>query len=100
MSTPTGEYLAATRLWSIHWFENVGVSLGTPLVGQFTAGVGEFFGDDLHEGQPVRVRFRWAAPGTDNATWEQAFSIDNGTIWETNWIQIVHRSTASDSRHQ
>lgn len=52
--------------------------------------MGIFFGDDVHEGRPVRVRFIWrSADGT--AQWEQAFSPDGGTTWETNWVMDFTR---------
>lgn len=76
----------ATAQWSIYWADNVRCALFPPQVGQFVDGIGEFFGDDEHEGVPVRVRFRWSKETVDAARWEQAFSADGGVTWETNWI--------------
>jgi len=75
-----------TGLWSLYWADNVRCALFPPLVGRFVAGVGEFFGDDEHEGTPVRVRFRWSGITAETARWEQAFSADGGATWETNWM--------------
>jgi hypothetical protein len=54
-------------------------------------GVGEFHGDDQLGGRPIKVRFRIARPGPGEARFEQAFSADGGTTWETNWIAVDRR---------
>jgi hypothetical protein len=85
----------ATGQWSIYWADNVSCTLLPPLVGKFEAGAGEFFGDDQHDGRPVRVRFRWLDITPDAARWEQAFSEDRGETWETNWIMTFTRRQAA-----
>ena len=82
----------ATQQWSIYWFDNVSYSLLPPVHGSFKNGVGEFFGEDEHEGQPVQVRFRWSAITPESATWEQAFSIDHAETSETNWYMNFPRT--------
>lgn len=74
----------ATERWSIHWADTG--RLQPPVVGRFLNGVGEFFGDDHHDGRSVIVRFRWSGITADAARWEQAFSPDGGDTWETNWV--------------
>jgi hypothetical protein len=81
----------ADGLWRIYWVDNVNFRLGPPVVGGFTDGIGEFYGDDIHEGTPVKVRFTWSDISSDSARWEQAFSADDGDTWETNWIMISTR---------
>lgn len=81
----------ATERWSIYWAENESGQLGRPVVGRFVGGVGEFFGDDEHDGRPVRVRFRWTMSDAGVARWEQAFSADQGASWETNWVMVFDR---------
>ena len=81
----------ATGLWSIYWADNVACRLFPPLIGRFTDGLGQFFGDDYHEGRPVRVRFRWSNTATDAPRYEQAFSADGGATWETNWVMTFAR---------
>lgn len=68
-------------------------SLFPPVTGQFTGGTGEFYGDDSHDGTPVRVRFIWSGITAGSAHWEQAFSADGGQIWLTNWHMDLTRST-------
>jgi hypothetical protein len=42
-------------------------------------------------GRPIRVRFLWRTNPGSNPTWEQAFSADGGTTWETNWTMEFER---------
>jgi hypothetical protein len=80
----------ATR-WSLT-FVNIRDGLLTPAVyGGFHDGVGEFYGDDQLGGRPIKVRFLIHRQGADRARFEQAFSADNGTTWETNWIAVDRR---------
>lgn len=80
-----------TRQWSIYWAGNRSGVLEPPVVGRFDDGVGVFFGDDRHQGQPVRVRFLWSDITARSAHWQQAFSIDDGRSWETNWHMYMTR---------
>jgi hypothetical protein len=54
--------------------------------GSFDSNLGEFYGDDVEGGTPVRARYIWKIVSPDIAHWEQAFSTDGGATWETNWI--------------
>jgi hypothetical protein len=80
--------------WSIYWASNRQSGLDVPVVGAFVDGVGRFEGDGVHEGVPVRVRFIWSDIGPERAYWEQAFSIDGGHTWETNWRMRMTRLAA------
>ena len=77
-------YDPATRLWSIYWSDTKSFRLFPPTIGRFENGRGEFFGDDVEGGRPVRVRFRWT--GGESPRWEQAMSADGGESWEMNWV--------------
>lgn len=80
------------REWSIWWIDSRdGSSVGEPVRGTFAEGGGLFFGDDVHEGRPVRVRFVWSEITDVSARWEQAFSSDGGDSWEPNWIMTFTR---------
>ncbi|MEU6202707.1 hypothetical protein ABZ814_03840 [Micromonospora musae] len=68
-----------------------GVVETPPLVGRFVDGVGTFYADDVDEGRPIRCRFIWSEITATSARWEQAFSIDDGRTWETNWIMEFTR---------
>jgi hypothetical protein len=78
--------------WSLT-FVNIRDGLLTPAVyGGFHDGVGEFYGDDQLGGRPITVRFLIFRQGLDKARFEQAFSADGGTTWETNWIAVDQRT--------
>ena len=87
-----------TQLWSIFWLNNLdgGLDAATghlrpPVVGRFEGDCGLFDGDDVHEGRPIKVRYRWDRLGPDQARWQQAFSADGGLSWETNWVMELSR---------
>ncbi|MDK1285765.1 DUF1579 domain-containing protein [Pseudoalteromonas umbrosa] len=79
-------YNSETNEWSIWWLDgrNPG-AMDTPVVGQFTDGVGRFYADETYNGVTVKVRFVWDSTNPDMPTWQQAFSKDNGETWEVNW---------------
>lgn len=79
------------KQWSIYWASNRSGVLEPPVVGRFENGVGTFHGRDTHEGRPVLARFIWSDIGADSAHWQQAFSIDEGASWETNWHMWMTR---------
>jgi hypothetical protein len=80
-----------SRQWSIYWASNRSGILEPPVIGGFEAGVGTFLGRDQHEGTPVLARFVWSEITPSSATWEQAFSTDDGQTWESNWIMRMTR---------
>jgi hypothetical protein len=71
--------------WSLYWASKRDGRLTPPVVGRFTDGRGEFFGDDEYEGKRIRVRFLWTDITATSAHWEQAFSLDDGKTCLTNW---------------
>jgi hypothetical protein len=100
LELPGGSYRAVTlrsfhpekKQWAIWWLDGRNPwSLDPPVVGQFTNGVGVFYADDQFNGRPIRVRFIWTVPQPDAPHWEQAFSIDAGATWETNWTMDFSR---------
>jgi hypothetical protein len=101
---PSGTYRAigprafdpATGKWSIWWLDGRSASkLDPPVIGGFVAQEGEFFGDDVHKGTPVKVRFRWHETGGKRPHWDQAFSTDGGKSWEINWRNYFTRTSAT-----
>jgi hypothetical protein len=78
--------------WSLYWSTSVEGTLFPPVVGGFVDGVGTFYGHDVHETTPVLVRYVWSDITESSARWEQAFSVNDGGSWETNWIMQLDRS--------
>jgi len=87
-----------TQAWSIFWLSNIdgGIDAKTqglqpPVVGRFEGDTGLFYGDELWEGRPIKVRFEWTRLSPDAARWQQAFSADEGRSWELNWVMELKR---------
>jgi len=81
----------STEEWSLYWVDNLTAVVQPPVVGRFRDGRGEFFARDTHDGIPVLARFIWSGISGTSATWEQAFSIDDGRTWEKNWTMEFNR---------
>src|SRR5580704_1702040 len=80
-------YNPESHQWSIYWANAAdGVLEPNPMVGQFSNGRGEFYNQQVYEGKAIYARFIWADTNTNSPHFEQAFSIDGGKTWETNWI--------------
>lgn len=76
-----------TRQWSIYFADGIHGTLTTPLIGGFTQGRGAFYAYEPIDGKHIFTRFVWSDITATSYRWEQAFSADGGSTWETNWIQ-------------
>jgi len=85
------------KQWSIYWVNSRDGIMQPPVVGAFKDGIGAFYCDDVDEGTPIRVRYLWSHITAGTAHWEQAFSLDQGATWETNWVTELRR-VADDTR--
>jgi hypothetical protein len=83
----------ATGEWSLYWADTVRAGvLQPPMIGTFHDGAGEFLGDEEVAGKNVLCRFLWTqSNGKGEPQWEQAFSVDGGKAWETNWVMTFTR---------
>jgi hypothetical protein len=101
----TRTYDPKTGLWRLYWVDNTfsGGVIEAPVVGKFEGNIGVFEAPDTFNGKPIIVRFTWTVhPKGDNvvADWAQAFSIDGGKSWETNWTnQIIRMDDAEAAQH-
>jgi hypothetical protein len=78
--------------WSLNWVSSRTGLLQPPVSGRFGPDRrGEFYGEDTHQGKPVRARYIWSGITSAAAHWEQAYSTDNGASWETNWTMDLRR---------
>lgn len=66
--------------------------IGPPMYGRFENGVGAFYSREIFEGRMVLVRGLFSSVDAGEARWEQAFSLDDGSTWETNWIMRYLRT--------
>ena len=61
-------------------------TLDVPVNGSFAGSVGTFIANDALNDKPITVRFTWHPSAGANPVWKQAFSADDGTTWEANWV--------------
>lgn len=87
-------YDQTTRKWSIWWLDGrFPGQIDVPVIGSFVDGVGTFFANDRFQEIPITVRFVWRQIGKDLLHWDQAFSVDAGESWETNWTMAFRRQS-------
>lgn len=80
-----------TKLWSMYWTDSINPVLQPPTIGSFEGDIGKFYCTDIYNGQDIIVEFIWDKSDKENPLWSQAFSIDNGKSWETNWYMSIRR---------
>lgn len=76
-----------THQWSIYAANSIQGNLSTPMIGRFAQGRGAFYAYEPIDGRHMYTRFLWLDITPTFYRWEQAFSVDGGSTWETNWIQ-------------
>jgi len=83
-----------SNTWSIWWLDGRNpAALDVPVKGRFANHIGLFHADDVLDGRAIKVRFTWTATPGAHPRWEQAFSLDAGASWETNWtMEFVPRA--------
>jgi len=77
--------------WSIYWSTDLTGTLDVPMIGGFKDSIGEFYSQEVFEGRHIFCRFTWSKITANSCQWEQAFSIDGGRTWETNWMNTFER---------
>jgi hypothetical protein len=81
-----------SKEWSIYWSTDLPGTLDVPMTGGFKEGRGEFYSQEVFEGRHIYNRFIWSKITANSCQWEQAFSVDGGKTWETNWIMEFERA--------
>lgn len=74
------------KVWSLYWSTSKTGLLYPPVVGTFVGDRGDFYGDDVIDGTPIKAHYIWTGVTTNTPRWEQEFSTDGGATWESNWI--------------
>ena len=85
-------YNPNSHQWSLYWASQSDGKFSIPAtVGQFTNGRGEFLDSEDYKGRNILVRYTWIS-SADSPQWEQAFSVNGGKTWETNWVWKLSRN--------
>ncbi len=79
-------YNPASRQWSLSFSNSAAGTLGTPTVGEFKNGRGEFVDQESLGARMILVRFVVSDLRPRSCHFEQAFSADGGKTWEVNWV--------------
>lgn len=75
--------------WSLNYANLGNGVLTTPVYGGFGGTeAGAFYGQDMVDGRAILVRFLMKKVSMREAHFEQAYSVDGGATWETNWIAV------------
>lgn len=100
LDTPEGRVVATTvRLydpaadeWTLNWASTATPGrFDPPVIGRFHGARGEFYSHEPYVGRHILARFVWTAESERACRWEQAYSVDGGRTWETNWIMELTR---------
>ena len=75
-----------THEWRLYWANSRDGLVVVPQIGQFKAGHGEFYAQDVLDDKSVLVKFDWSAMMSKSPHFEQLYSNDGGKNWEANWI--------------
>jgi hypothetical protein len=79
------------HLWRIYWAGSAEGVVEAPLVGRFTGGRGEFFDQEIRQGNAVFVRVVYSDITPTSFHTEQAISADGGATWKPNLVQTFTR---------
>lgn len=87
-------YDPSRQEWAIYWVDSRTMKLQPPVRGKWTDGRCWLVGEDEYEGRPILASYSWSDVTDQTAHWEQAFSVDDGATWETNWtMDFTRRAT-------
>jgi hypothetical protein len=84
-------YNPDARQWSLSWVSSKDGTLGTPMIGGFKDGRGEFLDQESWNGRMILVRQVYSKITPNTHHFEQSFSDDGGKTWEANWIADLSR---------
>ncbi|HKD54077.1 MAG TPA: hypothetical protein VKB72_07630 [Steroidobacteraceae bacterium] len=84
-------YNPAAHQWSMNFVNSKVGQLNTPLVGSFTNGRGELFGQDTLDGRAILVRGVWSNIEPDSHQYEESYSADGGKTWARAFVANLTR---------
>ena len=86
-------YNPQSHQWSLNYASLRSGTLTAPVYGGFDGkGRGLFYGQDMLDGRAILVRFIITSLSPNEARFEQSYSADGGSNWETNWIAVDTRT--------
>jgi hypothetical protein len=86
-------YDKQAQQWAQYFSNSNDGHLGTPEIGAFKDGRGEFYAEDTVDGKTVLVRMVWGDITPTSHHVEQSFSADGGKTWEANFIGDLTATT-------
>jgi hypothetical protein len=89
-------YRPPSGQWSLTFASSANGLLATPAIGAFTDGRGEFYSQEDIDGRSILSRFVISDITPTSCQFEQAFSDDWGSTWESNWIAVDTRTDAPE----
>jgi hypothetical protein len=89
-------YRPQSGQWSLTFASSANGLLATPAIGAFDGGRGMFYSQEDLDGRAILSRFVISDISPTSCRFEQAFSDDWGTTWESNWIAVDTRVDTSD----
>jgi hypothetical protein len=84
-------YNPEARQWSLNFSNSSDGTMGTPAVGEFKDGRGEFYDQEAYNGRTILVRVVWSDIAPNSHHFEQSFSDDGGKTWEPNFVANLTR---------
>ena len=91
-------YDSESGTWNIHWMDTRAPRFGSPYVGTFKGGRGEFFREWETPQGPRVGRITFSEIRKDTVNWALAISTDERRTWQTIWTMAMRRSGARDDR--
>jgi hypothetical protein len=88
-------YNPDTHEWRLYWASSADGTVSAPLVGGFSGGRGEFYGQDTLDGASVFVRLVYSDITASSFRTEQAISRDGGRTWEPTELDSYARRTVN-----
>lgn len=79
-------YNPAAHQWSQNFVNSKVGQLTTPLIGSFSNGRGELFGQDTIDGRTILVRGVWSDIKANSHQYEESYSADGGKTWAKAFI--------------
>jgi len=93
-------YNPQSHQWTLNWASSSDGTMTQPMIGEFKNGRGEFFDQEIFNGRTIFARNSFSDIAPNSCRFEQAFSDDGGTTWETNWVITFTRvKDESDKAH-